>query len=188
MRKPHPSYELFAKEQKPKYGNTFMEWYSENSKIGDSDILSELSKKNIKYRLGEFNGHVYSEKEYIGVFKDFFTKKLQLCNTLISYMANKPWQYDFDIVADVMDVYEDVIQDVCTKDNIYVCGHPNVEYNKSLCQTTVFKYRNFEELKTEMSTGLIIFYYFEVLDDFSIEARLFKWEPLTRTVLFEGNN
>jgi hypothetical protein len=45
-----------------------------------------------------------------------------------------------------------------------------------------------DEFKEEMSTGIIILYSFHIKEDSSISARYFKWEPLTRTVLFEKEN
>lgn len=188
MRKPHPGYAQFIKEQKPKYGQTFLEWYAENWKIGDIELLPELLQKNQKFCPNEFNGQVYFEKEPIGFFKDFFTKKLQLCNTLISWMVNEPLNYDFDKVADIMDVYEDVIQEVSTRENIYVCALPTASFGPRVCLTEVHNYSNFNALKEEISTGVVIFYHFRILDNLSINARFFKWEPLTRTVLFEGAN
>jgi hypothetical protein len=46
MRKPHPSYEMFIEEQKSKYGKTFLEWYAENQKFGDVDLLPKMQENN----------------------------------------------------------------------------------------------------------------------------------------------
>ena len=123
MRKLHPSYEMFIKEQKPKYGYTFLEWYANNYKIGEIEILPELQKRNKNFVETEFPG--FNEEQSVGCFKDFFTKKLQLCSNLINGLVQgtqfEPMiKYDMDVVADVMDLHEDIIQYICIMDNIYV--------------------------------------------------------------------
>ena len=55
MRKLHPSYETFVKEQKPKYGKTFIEWFVENKNIGDVDLLKKLI--SLKMWQGFINRH-----------------------------------------------------------------------------------------------------------------------------------
>lgn len=183
MRKVHPSYEAFIREQKPKYGKTFFEWYAENYKIGDIDLLKELQSRN-KYVVSsnEFFG---LDETYVTYFKDFFSKKLQLCQNLIWFLTNHTVNYELNVVADIMDLYEDIIQEVCIKDNVYVCSMPNGIHNGRPYSVDHFRFNNFDELKEEMSTGILIVYYFIVHEDFSISIRYHKREPLTRTVLFE---
>lgn len=185
MRKLHPSYEMFVKEQKPKYGATFLEWYAINHKLGDIDLLKELQEKNKCYKESEFIGH--PEEQHIYYFKDFFTKKLQLCQNLcgILFSDDALFRYNLDVVADVMDLYEDVIQEICVIDNVYVCFSPSIIYKNRACNTDSFNFKTLDEFKEEISTGIVIMYHFKILEDFSIEARYFKWEPLTRKVLFE---
>ncbi len=186
MRKPHPGYDSFIKEQKPKYGTTFLEWYKENYKIGEIDLLSEFNKRNQCFTQTDWPGLL--EETYFYYYKDFLTKKLQLCHSLISHMHNEPLEYELGVVADVMDLYEDVIQEICIRDNVYVCKMPSGIYNKRNFHSEKFRFNTFDELKEEMATGLTFIYHFKIFDDFSIEVRYFKWEPLTRTVLFERNN
>ena len=191
MRKVHPSYEAFVKEQKPKYGDTFLEWYGKNSKIGGVDILTELQKRNKSFVETEFPG--FNEEQSIGYFKDFFTKKLQLCSNVISSLVQGAQfepiiRYDIDVVADVMDLYEDIIQYVCMMDNIYVSALPTVLYKKRVWNTKNFKFENFEDFKKETENGTVIVYNFRIIRKDIIEVRFEQREPLTRTVLFEGNN
>ena len=191
MRKVHPSDEALVKEQKPKYGDTFLEWYGKNSKIGGVDILTELQKRNKSFVETEFPG--FNEEQSIGYFKDFFTKKLQLCSNVISSLVQGAQfepiiRYDIDVVADVMDLYEDIIQYVCMMDNIYVSALPTVLYKKRVWNTKNFKFENFEDFKKETENGTVIVYNFRIIRKDIIEVRFEQREPLTRTVLFEGNN
>jgi hypothetical protein len=186
MRKLHPSYEAFVKEQKPKYGKTFLEWYVSNHKVGDIDLLTELQKKNTCFVEGDFVGYPGFEEHAITYFKDYFPKKLQICQSLIANMANGICvNYELDIVADIMDLYEDVIQEICISDNVYVTYLPSGIYGKRTFQTQPFNFKDMDEFKEELSTGIVILYNFHIKEDFSINARYFKWEPLTRRVLVE---
>jgi len=185
MRKPHPSYEIFVKEQKPKYGETFTEWFSKNQKIGEVDFLKELQKRNACYKESEFIG--FPSEHYISYFKDFFPKKLQLCQNLIGLLFSDDAliRYNLDIVADVMDLYEDAIQEICFRDNIYVTSMPAGYYKNRVFNTENYNFKNLEEFKEEIETGIVMVYYFRILEDFSVEAMYFKYEPLTRKVIFE---
>lgn len=182
MRKVHPSYEIFVKEQKPKYGDTFLEWYSKNSKIEGIDILKELQNKNKNFVETDFPG--FNEEQSIGCFKDFFTKKLQLCSNIIKSLVpenqfNPIIKYDLDVVADVMDLYEDIIQYVCTMDNIFVSTLPNVLYKKRVWNVKSIQFANFEDFKNETENGTVIVYNFRILRKDTIEVRYEKREPLT---------
>lgn len=183
MRKPHPSYELFMKEQKPKYEKTFIEWFSENQKIGDIDLLSELQKRNQHLKKSEFEG--IFDIEYVTYFKDFFTKKLQLCQNLIGSFVFSPISYGIDTVADIMDLYEDLIQEICTNENIYITTSPNGIHNNRTYVTENYMFENYDEFIKEVQTGIIIIYCFKIFENKSIEVRYFKREPLTRKVIFE---
>lgn len=191
MRKVHPSYEVFIKEQKPKYGYTFLEWYDNNSKFGGVDILTELQNRNKSFVETEFNG--FYEEQSLGCFKDFFTKKLQLCSNVISSLNQGTnfdpiIRYDLGVVADVMDLYEDIIQYICTMDNIFVSTLPTVLYKNRVWNTKSSRFESFEEFKNETENGTVIVYSFRIIRTDVIEIRYEKREPLTRTVLFEGNN
>lgn len=188
MRKLHPSYEIFVKEQRPKYKQTFIEWYTENYKLGDIDLLQELQKKNKWFKEGDFIG--YTEEHCVYYFKDFFTKKLQLCQNLFSILFIEHQEpivkYGLDKVVDITDLYEEIIQEICVRDNVYVTYLPNGIYKDMTFHTQEYVFKNFNELIEEISTGIIIVYNFKILDDLSINVRYFKREPLTRTVLFEA--
>lgn len=191
MRTVHPSYEAFIKEQKPKYGHTFIDWYAINAKFQNIDFLSELQKRNKFFVETEFQG--FHEEQSVGCFKDFFTKKLQLCSNLINDLVpgnqfEPIIKYDIDIVADVMDLYEDIIQYVCTMDNIYVSTLPTVLYKNRVWNTKSIRFQSFEDFKNETENGTVIVYCFKIIRKDIIEIRYEKREPLTRTVLFEGNN
>lgn len=186
MRKLHPSYEIFVKEQRPKYGKTFTEWYSENYKIGDIELLPELCKKNKCFLSTEYNGHIYFEEEGLYCFKDFFTKKLQLCSVLMSQMVHNPITYELGIVSDITDLYEDVIQEICTNDNVSVTILPSGKTKHFAYTTTIQEvFVNIDELKEEFLSGEIIVYDFFILENFRISIRYFKRELLTRNVLVE---
>lgn len=191
MRKLHPSYEMFIKEQQPKYGDTFLEWYANNYKIGEIEILPELQKRNKNFVETEFPG--FNEERSVGCFKDFFTKKLQLCSNLINGLVQgnqlEPMiKYDMDVVADVMDLHEDIIQYICIMDNIYVSTLPTVLYKNRVWNTKTIRFESFEEFKNETENGTVIVYSFKIIRKDIIEIRYEKREPLTRTVLFEGHN
>ena len=77
MRKLHPSYESFVKEHKPRYEKTFIEWFAENQKIGDIDLLEKLQKSN-KYL-----------KKIILIFLDIlFMKKSMFVILKIDFLKN----------------------------------------------------------------------------------------------------
>ena len=187
MRKLHPSYEGFIKEHKPKYGKTFLEWFSDNQKIGDIDLLKTLQENNKNFQKNDYDfpEHTFYEERPVSYFKDCFSKKLQLCQNQIIHIFGTNTRYDLGIIADVMDLYEDVINEICSRDNVYVCGGSSGLHNGNLYTTLSFSYDNFNDLIEELSSGIIIVYYFRILDNFSIQIRYHKREPLTRTVLFE---
>lgn len=190
MRKLHPSYESFVKEHTPKYGKTFIEWFADNQKIGDVDLLAKLQENNKCFIKNDFDfpGHTFYEENYIPYFKDSFSKKLQLCQNQINNMITADVKYDLGSAADIMDLYEDIINEVCSRDNVYVCGLPSGLHKNKPYTTSIFKYDSINDLIEELSSGIVIVYYFRVLDDFSIQIRYSKREPLTRTVLFEKEN
>lgn len=188
MRKLYPGYEEFVKEQKPKYGKTFIEWFFENHKVGDVDLLEEISKRNICPVENNDFPEFYTQM-HIGYFKDFFTKKLQLCFNLISFMTNENIRYELDVVADIMDLYEEIIQEICIRDNIYVCGLPSGFFHGNTYTTSIHDFKNFNELKQEFETGTIIIFYFKIAENGAIEIRYSKREQaITRSVLFERVN
>jgi len=190
MRKLHPSYETFVKEQKPKYSKTFIEWFVENKNIGDVDLLKKLQESNTYFKKNDFDfpGHTFYEEKDISYFKDSFPKKLQLCQNQINIMTDSNFKYELGVVADIMDLYEDVINEVCSRDNVYVCWLPSGLYKNNPFTTLDFPYENINDLIEELSSGIIIVYYFRILENSSIRIRYYKREPLTRTVLFEKEN
>jgi len=183
MRKLHPSYEMFVKEQQPKYKEPFTIWFAENKIKEEVDIL-QIMQRNNKYSL-PINEFGFCENVHINYFKDFFTKKLQLCENMFQNFMNCQPTYDVDIAPNIADLYEDVIYEICTRDNVYVCWLPIIMYKNSPRKTDVFKFNNLESFKEEISSGISIVYFFNINDDFSIDVRYFKYEPLTRNVLVE---
>jgi len=185
MRKPHPSYESFVKEQYPKYGETFIEWYAKNHKINNEHILSFID--------GQTN-HVFRQNDEFQLFvyyrRDYFTKKLQLCSNLLNTKMHDIGQvgmtYGLDKLADIMDLYEELIQYISTQHNIGVCSLPSGLYSNGSTYTTgEHTFRNLAEFTEYSTSGEVVVYYFKVLEDFSLLIRMTKREPLTRNVLFE---
>jgi len=190
MRKLHPSYESFVKEHKPRYEKTFIEWFAENQKIGDIDLLEKLQKSNKYFKKNnyDFPEYTFYEEEHVPYFKDCFSKKLQLCQNQINFMVTSDIKYELGMAADIMDLYEDVINEICSRDSVYVCQLPSGLYKNNPYTTSDFTYNNIDDLNEELSSGIIIVYYFRILDNSSIRIRYYKREPLTRTVLFEKEN
>lgn len=190
MRKPHPSYEQFIKEQKPKYGETFIDWYVNNHKIGDVDILREISNKTcdiqgpITDRFESFHCPTY--------YRDAFLKKLQLCSNLVYLLFNDSYgvfKYDIDEVANIMDYYEDIIFTIVFNPNVGVCAMPSATgQNNRNFSTSEVKYKNLDDFKEDLNSGEIAVYLFTVESDYSIKVRMWKREPLTRNVMVEKEN
>lgn len=199
MRKLHPSYEAFALEQQPKYGQTFVDWYKDNYKVGEVDLLQLLTERvqstfGDRHAYGSYNLNADGTiKEFIfpSYFSDIFSKKLQLCKNIIMLKQGSNYSpydmnYNLDIVADVMDMYEEIIFEICTTKNVGVCGLPNGNYhNGSVFSTEHYTFDGIENFKKELSTGEVIIYYFKINKDLTIEARMAKQERLTRKVLVE---
>jgi hypothetical protein len=191
MRKLHPSYDAFIKEHTPKYGQSFMEWYLEYHKLGNVDLLEELTKKT-QTSLRDINSNVKFPNEEIVLptyFTDFFMKKLQLCNNLITLKAHNDGRMSYEIgkAADIMDLYEDVIQEICTRYNIGVCNLPSGLYrNGNVYHTSEYTFHTLWSLTEEIKSGEVVIYFFVVNEaDLSITVRMAKREPLTRKVLIE---
>lgn len=96
-----------------------------------------------------------------------------------------PISYGIDTVADIMDLYEDLIQEICTNENIYITTSPNGIHNNRTYVTENYMFENYDEFIKEVQTGIIIIYCFKIFENKSIEVRYFKREPLTRKVIFE---
>jgi hypothetical protein len=189
MRKLNPAYEMFIKEQVPKYKDTFIDWFLKNQKIGDLDFLGEIKKRNFYYNTYFGDTNIYINENYACYFKDFFTKKMQLIENVFQQIAyTEKNTYNLDIVANIMDLHEDVINEICTNDNVYVCDLPNGSHNNRGYITGIQNFDNFSLLQEEFSTGVSIVYCFKIFDNFSIDLRYYKREPLTRKVLFERTN
>lgn len=185
MRQLHPSYENFIKKQQPMYEKTFMEWYAENYTIGEQNLLQHISKLNQKITVNEFGGMLIKDIVHVTYYRDYFTKKLQLCETLISFMIRENITYELDKIANVMDSYEDLIEYICSSENICVGQYPNGIYNGMNYTTEKYTFENINALKEELKTGLVIVNFFIINEDSSVMARYFKYEPLTRNVLTE---
>lgn len=191
MRKLHPSYECFVKEHKPKYGEPFPLWYHNNYKIADVEILIAISQRtHDTVRHHSINRLQDDDRLLYTYHSDFFMKKLQLCKNLLALLFddNDIQRYELGRAADVMDLYEDIIYEVCTRHNVGVCGLPSGFYkSKVLYVTAEHTFKDFEEFKDEMQSGEVVVYFFRVNDNNSITVRMAKREPLTRKVLTEKN-
>src|ERR1035437_2987630 len=186
MKKLHPSYEMFVREHKPKYGKTFLEWFAENEKIGEVDLLTFLRQKNSCFKKNDdLFPAIFYENISISYFSDFFTKQLDLCQNQIGIMVNENINYEQGVVAKIMDMYEDIIQEICIRENVYVTHSPIGYYRGNTFSTENVLYDNINDLKEEMSKGIMIVHYFRILENTKIQIKHFKREALTRTVLFE---
>jgi hypothetical protein len=194
MRTPHSSYECYISKQKPKYGTTFIDWYYENNKISGAYILDEINKRSGESHMDYLKNYGYDESQnYYSYHRDFFMKKLQLCHNLIQVKSNECgldyMSYGINTVADIMDIYEDIICEVCLGINVGVCSLPSGIYtNGSIYVTKDKTFNSLDELKTELSTGEVVVYYFMVNENHSIKVRMAKKELLTRKVFTERVN
>src|SRR4051812_19012418 len=104
MRQVHPSYNIFMNQQVPKYGKTFVDWFYENEIFGGINFLDELNRRTYAAN----SNHGYSVPS---CYFDFFTKKLILCKSILHMSITDynypPLKYGMDVVADIMDLYEE---------------------------------------------------------------------------------
>jgi hypothetical protein len=179
MRRPHPTYEMFIKDQQPKYGKTFVQWFLDNEKIGNESLLKIIGDRT-------YVGFEYDKPTY---YRDFLAKKLQLISTIFNHRTMESYNqptYGLDKVADIMDIYEEGIQLICTKDNVAVTAMPSgIIGNGQVFSTEYIVFDNFGLFQDFLWTGFIIIYNFVVNESGSISIRAFKHEALTREVLFE---
>lgn len=180
MRQVHPSYEMFVDKQVPKYGKSFIDWYSENQNFGGVNFLDELNRRTNTAN----SNYSYSTPT---CYFDFFTKKLIVCKGILDNVLNYSTQmkYGIDRVADIMDLYEDVIQTICEHSNVGLCQAPSGIYNSQAFTTSYETFYNLDAFKTYLSTGIVIIYHFYIMNDRSIQCRTFKHEVITRNVIFE---
>lgn len=186
MRQPHSSYEFLIKKQKPKYEISFVDWYEKFSKIGDKNVLDFLKESDnfIRETAAALD---FSKIKIQSFFKDCFGKKLQLCENILITIKTQNLFYGIDIVADVMDIYEDAIQLIATEQNIAVCWLPSGVCNNQEVYTTGYHdFENFNDFVTYCSDGFVIIYLFYITPDKRIVIRSAKKEvPITREVIFE---
>ena len=188
MRQLHPSYEGFVKKQIPKYGKTFLEWYSENKTIDEVDALKFFQKTNkVCSEKIDFAPFSYYVEEPVTYHKDSFPKKLQLCHNLIAseLIQGSNTNYGLDVVADIMDLYEDIIYEVSKRDNVYVSYFPSGYLNGRVYQADWVEFDTYNDLLEEFSSGISIVYLFRINENKKIQMRYYKREPLTRCVLVE---
>lgn len=184
MRKPHPSYEMFLAVQKPKYEMTFVDWYKSNCTFSGISTLDLIYNTSFQFY------------ETSSCFKDPFAKKLIICDKLFQYMISvndfggnpEVMKYSLGNLANIMDVYEDIIELIVSSNNVQVTSMPSGFFKKDFAFTVEFvSFDSFEQLKDYFENGFIIVYSFTILENGVINMRAFKHEPLTRRVIFEKN-
>ena len=204
MKYPHSSYDAFIKKQIPNSTDfvSFVDWYENNKKVGDFLILDTVSEKTRNCMTHPLEGGFESfsssmTKRPAPYYKDFFLKKLQLCENILNLKKygysvedlTQELQYELEIAAKIMDLYETIIHEISTKYSVAVCYAPRgIDENKRGFETKDETFKNFDEFMDFLSTGLVVVYWFYVKSDFSICCQCYKWESLTRKVLVEKQN
>ena len=190
----HPSYNKFVKEQKPKYGKTFVEWYEQNREANGVDILKVLIagrervfESPIETTIGLDGGLLESQflPEVPTYFLDVFTKKLQLCKNLLNSIGNYP-TYSPEVAVEIMDLYEDIIYEISTRQNVGVSWMTSGLYKKGVTYHVMTQqFANIEDFKNELVTGEVVVYFFGIRESGAIICRMAKREVLTRKILTE---